>query len=121
MPNQDINDIFTQNIKELLKDKDMTYSELATLTGIGKSTISMWMSGKSLPRMELLDKLADIFGVTAGYLTTNHFASPSSDSSLLASDIRPNTLAAHFAGDEYTEAELEEIRKFAEFVKSKRK
>jgi len=31
------------------------------------------------------------------------------------------TLAAHFKGDEFTEEELEEIRQFAEFVKSKRK
>lgn len=31
------------------------------------------------------------------------------------------TLAAHFNGDEYTPDELEEIRQFAEFVKSKRK
>ena len=34
---------------------------------------------------------------------------------------KPSALAAHFDGDEYTEEELEEIRKFAEFVKSKRK
>ena len=31
------------------------------------------------------------------------------------------TIAAHFDGDEYTEDELHEIRKFAEFLKSKRK
>ena len=31
-----------------------------------------------------------------------------------------STLAAHFDGDEYTEDELDEIRQFAEFVKSKR-
>ena len=36
-------------------------------------------------------------------------------------DDEPMTIAAHFDGDEYTDAELEEIRKFAEFVKSKRK
>lgn len=33
----------------------------------------------------------------------------------------PITLAAHFEGGEYTEDELEEIRKFAEFVKDRRK
>lgn len=31
------------------------------------------------------------------------------------------TLAAHFDGDEYTESELEEIKRFAEFVKNNRK
>lgn len=33
----------------------------------------------------------------------------------------PTTLAAHFDGDEYTEDELEEIKKFAEFVKNRKK
>ena len=33
----------------------------------------------------------------------------------------PQTIAAHFDGNEYTESELEEIRNFAAFVKSKRK
>lgn len=33
----------------------------------------------------------------------------------------PITIAAHFDGDEYTESELDEIKAFAEFVKSKRK
>ena len=31
-----------------------------------------------------------------------------------------DTIAAHFDGDEFTEDELNEIRRFAEFVKSKR-
>lgn len=30
------------------------------------------------------------------------------------------TLAAHFAGDDFTQEELEEIEQFARFVKSKR-
>ena len=33
----------------------------------------------------------------------------------------PQTIAAHFDGDEYTDEELEQIRQFAEFVKSQRK
>ena len=33
----------------------------------------------------------------------------------------PLTLAAHFDGTEYTEEELEEIKRFAEFVKNRRK
>lgn len=35
--------------------------------------------------------------------------------------IEPQTIAAHFDGDEFTEDELEEIKQFAEFVKNKRK
>ncbi len=41
----------------------------------------------------------------------------------ISDDVNKNmlhTIAAHFDGNEYTEEELEEIRQFAEFVKSKR-
>lgn len=41
-------------------------------------------------------------------------------SSVSSSDSNSITLAAHFDGDEYTEDELDEIRQFAEFVKTKR-
>lgn len=33
----------------------------------------------------------------------------------------PHTIAAHFDGDEFTPEELEEIKRYAEFLKSKRK
>jgi hypothetical protein len=33
----------------------------------------------------------------------------------------PTTLAAHFDGEEYTEAEMEEIKNFADFVRNRRK
>lgn len=33
----------------------------------------------------------------------------------------PQTIAAHFDGDEYTEEELEKIKEFAAFVKASRK
>lgn len=33
----------------------------------------------------------------------------------------PDTLAAHFDGNDFTEDELDEIKQFAEFVKNKRK
>ncbi len=36
-------------------------------------------------------------------------------------DEEPLTIAAHFDGDEYTEAELDKIKEFAAFVKASRK
>ena len=36
-------------------------------------------------------------------------------------DSVPNTIAAHFTGDEFTADELDEIRQFAEFVKNRKK
>ena len=43
------------------------------------------------------------------------------DGKLVQNISSPNTLAAHFDGDEYTEEELDEIRQFAAVVKSRKK
>ena len=63
MPDRDINAIFVENLKSLLDSKKMTYADFANKIGVGASTVSMWMTGKSLPRMELLDKIADLFNI----------------------------------------------------------
>lgn len=191
MLQENINDIFVIRLKNLLSENCMTYSELAQKIGVSKSAISMWVSKKSMPRMDLLKKIADVFSVTpddllkqnftfgenlkiireqkglsqselgerlgvrqqtvAQYekaeeqpkmktirrlasalnvplykLVTNwkEFSSDEFCEDFASSSVRRNepesTLAAHFDGEEYTEEELNEIRQFAAFVKSKR-
>ena len=39
-------------------------------TGISKSTFSDWKSGRSKPKQEKLQKIADYFGVSVDYLMT---------------------------------------------------
>lgn len=71
MPEKDISSIFTDNLKKLLTEHNMTYKELAEKLGVKSSSISMWMTGNSLPRMGLLDKLADLFNVSVESLITS--------------------------------------------------
>lgn len=70
MPEIEISDIFINNLKQLLKTHNMTYKELAEKIGVKASSISMWMNGKSLPRMGTLDKIADLFNVSVESLVT---------------------------------------------------
>lgn len=121
MPDRDINAIFVENLKSLLDSKKMTYADFANKIGVGASTVSMWMTGKSLPRMELLDKIADLFNVEVADLYFDRSKQDEHIKNVRKAMGLPTTIAAHFDGDEYTEEELEEIRQFAEFVKSKRK
>lgn len=48
-----------------LKDADVVRN-----TGITKSTFSDWKNGRSAPKQEKLQKIADYFGVTVDYLMT---------------------------------------------------
>ena len=45
-------------------------ADVVKATGITKSTFSDWKSGRSKPKDEILQKIADFFGVTAEYLRT---------------------------------------------------
>lgn len=49
---------------ELRDKKGVTDYAVAQATGIGKSTFSDWKSGRSKPKVEKLQKIADYFGVS---------------------------------------------------------
>lgn len=91
----------------------MSQQELADALGISKSSINMYERGERQPNFEVLETIADFFNVDIDYLLGR--------TNKTTKIINPNTIAAHFDGDEYTPEELDEIKAFAEFVKSKRK
>lgn len=124
MPDKDINTIFIENLKILLEEKNMTFAELAREINVRPSTISMWMTGKSMPRFELVDKIADFFDIDVVDLywdrsKSNEFIAKVREAMGLPPKI--NTTTLQFDNDEYTEEELEQIKKFAEFIKNQRK
>ncbi len=102
-----------EKIKELRLNRGISQKKLAYAIGVAQSSINYWEKGQRTPSVSAAQKLADYFNITMDelYDIDNIEDIPKS----------PHTLAAHFDGDEYTEEELEEIKQFAEFVKSKRK
>lgn len=103
---------FDKILKLLRGEKNMSQQELADALGISKSSINMYERGERQPNFEVLETIADYFNVDIDYLLGR--------TTKTTKIIKPQTIAAHFDGDEYTEAELDEIKKFAEFVKTKR-
>lgn len=59
-------DIFVQ----LLEKYGVTAYKVAKSTGISQTTFSNWKSGRSTPKTDALQKIADYFGVTIDYLMT---------------------------------------------------
>lgn len=129
MSEKEIKDIFTTRLKELLIKNNMTYRQLGDALDIKPSAISMWNSGRSLPRIEVIEKIAEYFNISPAYLMGWDPMSDEEIGDVFYNSMKEEpeakrsntTIAAHFDGDEYTEEELDEIRQFAEFVKSKRK
>ncbi len=93
----------------LRDDKKLKDSDVAKATRITKSTFSDWKTGRSKPKQDKLQKIADFFGVTLDYLMNGTY------------DNQINTIAAHHDEAEWTEEELEEIEEFKRYVLSKRK
>lgn len=142
---------FSDRLKEARKKSGFTQKQLADVLEVTPAMIAQYETGKRKPKQDTLNKIADALQLGYGYAPNgepyfycfvdtvrhgdgnekfneyqyNDAMSGDSDSAPYIPDTKSEpettTLAAHFDGDEYTEDELEEIRKFAEFVKSKRK
>lgn len=124
------NSKFSTRLREAMTARSLTQSDIVRLTGINKGALSSYLSGNYLPKQQNLYKLAKVLHVSEGWLMGfldvsdevlyyDEDANPVYQEAL-KSVSHPQTIAAHFDGDEYTEDELEEIKKFAEFVKQRR-
>ena len=100
-------DNFNENLKLAREKKGLSQKEVAESIGVAKSTYSLYESGNREPNVQTIKKIADILNTSAD--------------ELLGINDEPQTIAAHFDGNEYTEEELSKIKEFAEFVKSTRK
>lgn len=55
---------FGDMVAYYMRLNNLTMKELGEKVGRGESTVSMWISNKSTPPMGIVQKLADLFGVT---------------------------------------------------------
>lgn len=60
--------IFSENLRRLLKESDKTQKELAEAIGESQQVVNTWAIGRSVPRMGRVQKLADYFGVEKSVL-----------------------------------------------------
>ena len=62
-------DITAQRIRQARKDKELTLESVAERCGVKQyQTVSKWENGNSVPSLDNLFKLCDLFGCDLGYL-----------------------------------------------------
>lgn len=71
------NEIFMKRMKELRQKKGISMEELATALGVSKSRINMWENNGSVPRSDILLKIAEYYDVPTDYLLGNNTPSES--------------------------------------------
>lgn len=65
------NTYFSTRVKELREKSQMSMEQLARELGVTKSRVNMWENNGTLPRSEVLIKLANYFKVSIDYLLGN--------------------------------------------------
>ncbi len=60
--------MFGDRLKELRKGKNLTQEEIGEICQVAKQTISNWENNITQPPFEIVNKLAQYFGVSVEYL-----------------------------------------------------
>lgn len=107
--------IFGNRLRSLIEDADIEGKDFAKAMHVQPSTVSNWLGGVRFPKDDVLIQIADYFSVSTDYLLgrTDIRKAAAPDDNL--------TIAAHHNGNRWTQEELDEIERFKEFVKSRRK
>lgn len=80
--------------EKLLAERGITAYKVAKETGISTGSLSDWKKGRSSPKADKLQKIADYFGVSVDYLLGNdQKEKPTSDSADGLSDYDARVLA----------------------------
>lgn len=110
---------FPKHLKNLRNSKKLSMDEIVNkLNSIyeprfNKTTWARWESGETSPSIDHASALAHFFGITLDELSKG----TDGESSIAA---QHKTFAAHI-DDDVTEEEMEEIKRYLEYLKSKRK
>ncbi len=57
-----------KKLKKLRENARLTQSDAASALGVGQSAISMWETGESVPKTEMIPKIAEVYGCTISEL-----------------------------------------------------
>lgn len=77
----------------LLKLNGCRVADVARATGIGKSTFTDWKQGRTTPKAEKLQKIADYFGVSVDYLLTGQAPETAAAGVMSLSDLEQQLVA----------------------------
>ena len=61
---------FANNLKAIMQEQKLNQTDLSNLTGIGKPSLSQYMSGTHLPYQNRINQIAQALGVPSWRLTT---------------------------------------------------
>ena len=65
-------EIFVRNLRILMEAKGITQADICRELNVSSATVSDWCTGKKYPRVDAMQRLADLLGVRFSMLTTEN-------------------------------------------------
>lgn len=65
-------EIFVRNLRYFMESRDVSQADICRELGVSSATVSDWCSGKKYPRIDAMQRLADLLGVRYSTLTTEN-------------------------------------------------
>lgn len=72
MADDDFRKIFSKNLNDYMYKNHKTQTDLINDLHLNKSTVSTWINGIKIPRMNKIELLANYFGITKADLVEEH-------------------------------------------------
>lgn len=123
----DYKKIFAKNLSNLMARHKKTQADLVNDLNINKSTISTWINGTKMPRMNKIEMLANYFGVEKSDLIEKkisdveqgYYTDP--DAAEYAEYVKsnPNIRILFSAAKDVSKESLEKTVEYIQFLKSK--
>ena len=73
---------FAKRLNQALSERQLSQCELATAIGKGKSSVSQYLSGRSVPRPDVQEKIAEVLECTVKWLNSEVPANDTLDNGL---------------------------------------
>lgn len=96
-----------ERIAQLRKSRSMSQFQLAKTLNIATSTLGMYETNKRKPNMEMLEKLADFFGVSVDFL----LGRPEKNDNNNTADLADDDTIFTFEGKPIPEQDLEYMKR----------
>lgn len=125
MPTEDdLKNLFSIRLTKIMDEHGLNQNELANILGVSESTVGKWVLKKALPRMGIIQKLADYFNVGKSYFleesfNNGYYADP--ETAELAEKLRtdPDMKILFSAAKDLTPEEMQQAADYVNYLKMK--
>lgn len=107
-------------INALLAKKNISKAEFYEKCNLTSASYSNWNTGKTRPKMKNIERIARFLGVTSEYLLYGDGAGKESAPDPKTEGVSPTVQELFDFIDTATDAELNELLRYAQFLMSKR-